>query len=111
MVTGTAKGESESAYHVFATSIPLGAVTSDPDRFVEIYRQKWGIETAYRCYEQVRYRITSRHETVRLLFFLILLYNAWILVRHLLERITNTGGDMTLKTFSIHLSVLSCESV
>lgn len=111
--TGTAKGESESAYHVFATNVSPGAVASDPDRFVEIYRQRWGIETAYRCYEQVRSRTTSRNESVRLLllFFPMLLYNAWILARHLLERITGAGVGMTLKIFSKYLEVLSCESV
>ena len=29
--TGTAKGESESAHHMFATNVPLGVVASDPD--------------------------------------------------------------------------------
>ena len=88
--TGTAKGESESAYHAFVTNAPPGVVAADPDRFVETYRRRWGIETAYRCYEQVRPRTSSRHESVRLLllFFPLLLYNAWILARHLLERIT-----------------------
>ena len=48
---------------------------SDPDRFVEMYRRRWGIETAFRCYEQVRLRTTSRNESVRLLllFFPMLL--------------------------------------
>ena len=111
--TGTAKGERESAYHVFATNVPPGTVASDPDRFVETYRRRWGIETAYRCYEQVRPRTASRHESVRLLllFFPLLLYNAWILARHLLERITGAIGGMTLKIFSKYLDVLSCESV
>ena len=111
--TGTAKGESESAYHAFATNVPPGVVAADPDRFVETYRRRWGIETAYRCYEQVRSRTTSRNESVRLLllFFPMLLYNARILARHLLERITGAVGDMTLKIFSKYLEVLSCESV
>ena len=107
--TGTAKGESESTYHVFATDIPPGTVASDPDRFVETYRRRRGMETAYRCYEQVRPSTASRHESVRLLplFFPRLLYNARILALHLLERITGAVWGMTLKMFSKYLDVLS----
>lgn len=32
--TGSSEGESESAYHVFATNVSPGAVMPDPDRFV-----------------------------------------------------------------------------
>ena len=111
--TGTTWGESEPAYHAFATNAPPGVVAADPDRFVETYRRRRGIETAYRCYEQVRSRTSSRHESVRLLllFFPLLLYNVWILARHLLERITGAVGGMTLKIFSKYLEVLSCVSV
>ena len=67
---------------------------------------------AYRCYEEVQPRTASRHESVRLLlFFPLLLYNTWILARHLLEQITDAAGGMTLKIFSKYLNVLSCESV
>ena len=61
----------------------------------------------------MRPRTSSRHESARLLllFFPLLLYNAWILVRHLLERVTGAIGGMTLKTFSKYLDALSRESV
>lgn len=59
----------------------------------------------------MQFRITNRHESIRLLLFSMLLYNAWILARHLLKWITGTGGDMILKIFSRYLVVLSCELV
>ena len=91
--TGNSEGEGESFHHVFATSVSPGAVISDPDRFVEMYRRRWGIETAFRCYEQVRPRTTSRNESVRLLlFFPMPFHNAWILARHLFCR---DGGSIT----------------
>lgn len=76
------------AYHVFATNIPAYIIAGDPDRFVETYRQRWGIETGYRCYEEIRPRTTSHHESVRILlmFFPFLLYNAWVIAGYLLER-------------------------
>ena len=76
--TGSSKGERESAYHAFATNVSCAAVGSNPDQFVEKYRQRWGIETAFRCYEEVRPRTTSRNESFRLLllFFPMPLYNA-----------------------------------
>ena len=110
--TGSKEGETESAYHVFATNVSPGAISADPDRFVETYRQRWGIETAYRCYEQVRSRTTSRNESVRLLllFFPMLLYNAWTLARHLLWMIEGSATWLTLKIFSKYLEVLTRES-
>ena len=111
--TGSRDGEGESAYHVFATNVSPEVVASDPDRFVEMYRRRWGIETAFRCYEQVRPRTTSRNESVRLLllFFPMLLYNAWILARHLFCRDGGARTLITLKIFSRYLDVLARESV
>ena len=111
--TGSGEGEEESAWHVFATNIPPGAVIPDPDGFVETYRLRWGIEAAYRCYEQVRSRTTSRNESVRLLllFFPLLLYNAWVLARHPFWRTGGRTTRMTLKIFSRYLEVLTRESV
>ncbi len=76
------------AYHVFATNVPAHVVAGDPDRFVELYRQRWGIETGYRCYEEIRPKTTSRDESVRILlmFFPFLIYNAWVIAGYLLER-------------------------
>ena len=67
--TGSREGKSESFHHMFATNVPPDTVASDPDRFVEMYRRRWGIETAFRCYEQVRPMTTGRNESVKLLFF------------------------------------------
>ncbi|MXY60862.1 MAG: hypothetical protein F4Y82_01930 [Cenarchaeum sp. SB0665_bin_23] len=111
--TGNKEGESESAYHVFATNTSPVVVGSKPDMFVEQYRRRWGIETAFRCYEEVRPRTTSRHESVRLLllFFPMLLYNAWILARHMFERDNRITMQITLKIFSRYLDVFSKESI
>lgn len=111
--TGSSEDEEESAWHVFATNIPPGAIIPDPDGFVRIYGLRWGIETAYRCYEQVLSRTTSRNESVRLLllFFPLLLYNAWVLARHLFWRVGGRITRMTLKIFSRYLEVLVRESV
>ncbi len=66
--------------------------------FAEQYRLRWGVETAYKDYESLRPRTTSRNESVRmlLLFFPIFIYNAWALVRHLLQTLC-PGVHMTLK--------------
>lgn len=78
-----------------------------------MYRRRWGIETAFRCYEQVRPRTTSRNESVRLflLLFPMLLYNAWTLARHLFCRDGGSITWITLKIFSRYLEVLTRESV
>ena len=59
--TGEGGKEDEPVYHVFATDNPEDAIRDDPDGFVELYRKRWGIETAYRCYEKARPRDLIRN--------------------------------------------------
>ncbi len=70
--------------------------------FAEQYRLRWGVEAAYKDYESLRPRTTSRNESVRmlLLFFPIFIYNAWALVRYML-RTSFHGGHMTLVEHTI----------
>ena len=115
VATGEGNKEDEPVYHVFATNVPEDAIRDDPDGFVELYRKRWGIEIAYRCYEKARPRTTSRNESVRILlmFFPFLLYNAWILAGHFIEE---SGLDprgrkrMTLSRFKKLLVRLSTGS-
>ena len=115
VATGEGNKEDEPVYHVFATNIPEDAIQDDPDGFVELYRKRWGIETAYRCYEKARLRAASRNESVRILlmFFPFLLYNAWILAGHFIEE-SGLGPRgrkrMTLSRFKKFLVRLSTGS-
>ena len=97
--------------HAFATSIPVDVVCgfkrgemTGAEAFVEQYRARWSIETGYRCIESMRPRTTSREESVRvlLLFTPIILFNAWILALHLLQR-DNPGKAQTKMTFKMVL--------
>ena len=87
--TGDDNGrDGKPAYHLFATNIPEHVVAGDPDQIVELYRRRRGVETGYRCYEEIRPKTTSRDGSVRmlLLFFPLLLYNAWVIARWLHAR-------------------------
>ena len=97
--------------HAFATSVSVDVVCgfkrgemTGAEVFVEQYRARWSIETGYRCIESMRPRTTSREESVRvlLLFAPILLFNAWILASHLLQR-ANPGKAETEMTFKMVL--------
>ena len=108
------EGDEETPkYHTFATNIPEHLIHGNVDGFVERYRQRWGIETGYRCYESVRPRTTSRSESVRMLlmFFPFLMYNAWIISKHLLMRRKLDGGGkkqtVTLKQ-TVRLFIRFC---
>ena len=92
----------------FATSVPVDVVCglkrgkmTGAEAFVEQYQARWSIETGYRCMESMRPRTTGKEESVRvlLLFTPILLFNAWILALHLLQK-ANPGKaktEMTIK--------------
>ena len=97
--------------HAFATSVSVDVVCgfkrdqmTGAEAFVEQYRARWSIETGYRCIESMRPRTASREESVRvlLLFMPILLFNAWILALHLLQR-ANLGKAQTEMTFKMML--------
>ena len=92
--------------HAFATSISVDAVCgfkcdqmTGAEAFVEQYRARWPIETGYGRAESMRPRTASREESVRVLLLLvsILLFNAWILALHLLQR-ANSGKAQTKMT-------------
>ena len=94
--------------HAFATSVSVDVVCgfkrdqmTGAEAFVEQYQARWSIETGYRCIESMRPRTTSREESVRvlLLFTPILLFNAWILALHLLQRANpdKAQTEMTIK--------------
>ena len=94
--------------HVFATSVSVDVVCgfkrdqmTGAEAFVEQYRARWSIETGYRRVESMRPRTTSREESVRvlLLFAPILLFNAWILALHLLQK-ANSGKAETKMTIN-----------
>ena len=97
--------------HAFATSVSVDVVCgfkrgemTGAEAFVEQYRARWSIETGYRCIESMRPRTTSREESVRvlLLFTPIILFNAWILASHLLQR-ANPDKAQTKMTFKMVL--------
>ena len=112
--------------HAFATSVPVDVVCefkrdqmTGAEAFVEQYRARWSIETGYRCIESIRPRTTSREESVRvlLLFAPIILFNAWILASHLLQRV-NTGRvktkmtiNMVLESFMLLVQKKMCPSL
>ena len=112
--------------HAFATSVSVDVVCgfkrdqmTGAEAFVEQYRARWSIETGYRCIESMRLRTTSREESVRvlLLFAPIILFNAWILASHLLQR-ANTGRaktkttiNMVLESFMLSVRDKTCPSL
>lgn len=75
-------------YYVFITNMPLPDIQDDPKVVTKLYKERWGIETSYRCYEAVRPRTATTKHTPRilLLFFPWVFYNAWIVTNHIFWR-------------------------
>ena len=92
--------------HIFATNIPVDTAREfecgdkvGVEAFAEQYKNRWSIETGYRCIEDIRPKTTSRNESVRamLLFMPIFLFNAWILATYLLQDVVNKSSNAVLK--------------
>ena len=60
-----------------------------PETAAELYRRRWRIETNNREIEKFRARTTSRSMKLRRIYYLLaaLLYNLWIALRQILERL------------------------
>ena len=84
----------EDKYYVFATTMPDSWMGGDPHRVAEFYRQRWSIENSYKSYEQLRPWTTSNSHSVRILLWFIpfVLYNLWMIARHVTGRQTGING-------------------
>ena len=78
----------------FATDVPVNIVREfkyngkvGAEAFVDQYRNRWSIETGYRCMKEMRPKTTSRNESIRvlLLFMPIILFNVWVMILCLLQ--------------------------
>jgi hypothetical protein len=74
----------------------------DADELLDMYRQRWAIETSYRVIEQFMPRTTSKSFEVRLFYFLfaVWMYNLWILFN-----INQQGYGVIVLAFKIELLV------
>ena len=88
--------------YLFVTNFPY-----DFETILQLYKDRWAIETGYRMCNQFLVKTTSRNYTIRLFYFLFacLMYNAWVLYNN-----EQKGEDATeaikviqLKTFLIEL--------
>ena len=106
----------EDEYYVFATTMSDSWIHGDPGRAAELYKMRRGIENSYKSYEQLRPWTTSNSHSVRILLWYIpfVLYNLWMLARHITGRRTGiTGGRPPLplhRFVSYMLAILTVEA-
>ncbi len=74
------QGKLERRIYGFYTNLPREFYRDDPEKIAELYRKRWGIETAHRCEDDFRIKSTSANGTVRYLYFVagMLAYNLWV---------------------------------
>lgn len=92
-------GEHHYVY-LFATSFPY-----DSQTILELYKNRWAIETGYRMYNQFLMKTTSRNYTIRLFYFLFacLMYNAWVIYNNEQSRESGAIRVIQLKTILIEI--------
>jgi len=72
-------------YHVFATTLRCSSYAKLLEYVPNEYRNRWDIETGYRCAKSVRLRTCSKNPIIRLALFYISLAicNIWMAIRNL----------------------------
>lgn len=73
------KGEMKKRLCGFFTNLSGKIYEERPELIAEMYRRRWGIETAHRCEDSFRIKSTSVSGIVRYLYFVVsmLVYNLW----------------------------------
>ena len=74
----------------------------DADKLLDMYRNRWGIETSYRVIEQFMPQTTSKAYVIRLFYFLfaVWMYNLWILFN-----INRQGYGVIVLAFKVELLI------
>lgn len=87
---------------IFATNLANTTALT----YVKLYKQRWGIETAYRMFGRIQIVTTSTNHVVRYFLFIVvvLLYNLWKFYNLIAESI------VSFKTFVYYL-FLSCVNI
>ena len=82
------------AYVVFATNLSKRAVLARIASLSREYKERWEIETGFRCVKATMGKTRSKSVPIRLIlvFFAMLLYNFWIVVKFT----ESDGGDAAL---------------
>jgi len=72
------RGEKDDVMYFITNS---NVSEKNADRFAELYRKRWGIETSYRVKGDFRPKTTSRRYVIRLFYFMFstCLYDLWVL--------------------------------
>lgn len=70
----------EKKIYGYVTNIPVSEYREDVLILKDLYKQRWGIETAHRVHDQFRIKTSCKEGNVRYFFFVIatLLYNFWV---------------------------------
>jgi putative transposase len=80
-----------------------------PQRVVQVYRYRFGIETSYRCANQVRARTTSPNPALRFMLMAMGIYllNVWVALRWQFTQIPRRGRRK-LNTKAFQLARFAC---
>ena len=97
--------EKEKEHFAFATNIMWSDPASMLERIMEEYKKRWGIETGYRCLEQMRPHTTSKNASVRIMLFymVMIMFNLWKR-----EEWTAQDRELTLDMLLSSLMTLVC---
>ena len=64
------KGKRKSVYLVYATNMPTGMARRAVKAIPSAYKERWAIETGYRCVEKIRARTKSNCAQARIFLFI-----------------------------------------
>jgi len=76
---------SEDGVACFATNLDVDEKSAE--RYAELFKRRWGIETSYRVENNFRPKTTSKSPVVRLFYFMfsVCIYNLWVIANVILS--------------------------
>ena len=96
-------------YVVFATNVQRYKILEEIDMIPQEYRKRWGVETAFRCIEDILGKTASRNMAVRtLLFFMaVVVFNLWVMRCYVMH---GAGNHIKLAIFALNILMLCTDS-
>jgi len=90
----------EKRIYGYVTNVPVSKYREDVLLLRDLYKQRWGIETAHRVHDQFRIKTCCKEGNVRYFFFVvaIFLYNLWVYMNLLMN-------DCKINNFEIKITV------
>ena len=101
--------KSEDGVACFATNLDVDVRSAE--RYAELFKRRWGIETSYRVENTFRPKTTSKSPVVRLFYFMfsVCVYNLWVIANLILSLASAAVSEKPIITAKMFIIAMQAD--